>query len=368
MRAARLRIGSAPIPFRVRFGHAAAERSVAENVLVHVEDANGHFGLGEGCPRVYVTGETVPSALAFLKTHQASLLAIDGLDALRIWATDHAGEIDANPSAFCAAELALIDLFARQAGVGIETLLDITGGPSVVAASAVVGTGHALKFHLQAWLYGLVRMHDAKLKLSGDSAQDLPRAQVLARRGRLRLDANNLWRTADAAIAPLTALARHAWAIEEPIAPRDWDGMKQIHQATGMTIILDESFTALSDLHCVPQGLPVVPNLRLSKLGGLMRSLDCLGDGTGPVIVGAQVGETSILARAGLTLARAAGSRLCGYEGAYGRLLLREDLAKPSLGFGRGGVVQAALFDAKPGAGLSPQASLFAALADSAQR
>lgn len=362
MRASRLRLGSAPIPFRVRFGHAAAERSMAENVLVHVEDADGHFGLGEGCPRLYVTGETVPGALAFLRKHQAMLQALDGLDALRRWAADHAGDIDANPSAFCAVELALLDLFARQAGVNLETFLGITDAPSSVVASAVVGTGHALKFHVQAWLYGRLGMRATKLKLSGNPARDLPRARALARRGRLRLDANNLWDTADAAIAPLTSLAQQAWAIEEPITARDWKGMMRIQQATGLAVILDESFTTLADLHGVPPGLHVVPNLRVSKLGGLLRSLECLGSGTDPVIVGAQVGETTILARAGLALARAAGQRLCGYEGAYGRWLLREDLVRPSLGFGWGGRVCASPFDGQPGAGLSPQARLFRSL------
>ena len=362
MRATHLRIGSAPIPFRVRFSHAAAERAEADNVLVHAEDAHGRVGLGEGCPRPYVTGETVPDALAFLQTHQAALQDLEDLDSLRAWACDHAADIDAHPSAYCAAELALIDLYAQQAGLSIEALLGVKPLVSPLTTSAVIGTGHAFKFRIQAGLYGLLGMHDAKLKLTGQARLDLPRAQRLARRGRLRLDANNLWSQASDAVPTLTALAPHAWAIEEPIAPRDWAGLRHIHHATGLAIILDESCTHLRDLHAAPADMAVVPNLRVSKLGGLMRSLECLQHTTGPVIVGAQVGETSVLARAGLVLAQAAGSRLCGYEGAYGRLLLRHDVVRPSIGFGRQGAVALTPWSHRPGAGLMPQPAWYAAL------
>ena len=55
------------------------------------------------------------------------------------------------------------------------------------------------------------------------------------------------------------------------------------------------------------------------------------------VIVGAQVGETSILARAGLVAVSAAGDALAGYEGGYGTHLLARDLTKRSLTIGTGG-------------------------------
>ncbi|HEY6507524.1 MAG TPA: hypothetical protein VIY56_05900, partial [Vicinamibacterales bacterium] len=53
------------IPFVVAFRHASAERR--ETATVWVEARRGpHVGYGEGCPRPYVTGETVESALSFL--------------------------------------------------------------------------------------------------------------------------------------------------------------------------------------------------------------------------------------------------------------------------------------------------------------
>ena len=74
-----------------------------------------------------------------------------------------------------------------------------------------------------------------------------------------------------------------------------------------------------------------------------------------PVIVGAQVGETSVLTRAGLTTAQAAGDGLLAQEGAFGVLLLAFDVAEPPLMFGPEGVLDADALEwsKKPGWGLA---------------
>lgn len=356
MRPSRLRFASAPIPFRTSFGHASARREQAENVLVLAEDAQGLYGIGEGCPRPYVTGETSESAAAFLKRHRSELGELDGIPALRQWMELRAAEIDANPSAFCAAELALLDLFSRQHGAGVETLLGLDPPMRPLTVTAVYGTGSWAKFALTALLFAVNGMREAKLKLSGDARLDGRRAALLARRGDVRLDANNLWPSAEAAAAGLAGAAKHAWAVEEPVRPRDWDGLREVAARTGLDIILDESFTRSGDLAEADRRFIV--NLRVSKLGGLLRTLAALRlalEQGRRVVVGAQVGETSILARAGLAIAAAAGDRLVGYEGAYGTRLLTEDVALPSIGFGRNGAVDPSRLPLAPeGLGLRP--------------
>jgi hypothetical protein len=77
-------------------------------------------------------------------------------------------------------------------------------------------------------------------------------------------------------------------------------------------------------------------------MGGLLRSLAiietarALGIG---LIIGAQVGETSLLTRAGLTAALAAQDILVAQEGAFGTFLLEHDICTPSLMFGASGVL-----------------------------
>ena len=364
MRPIELKFASLPIPFRVRFGHASAVRDEAENIVVAVRDAQGRVGLGEGCPRSYVTGETVASATGFIEKHRADFLEVGSLDDLQHWMAGRVRDIDTNPSAFCAVELALLDLFARQAEVPIESFL---GLPPLrdATASAVYGTGKAWKFYAQAALFRLNGMHDSKLKVSGDASKDLRRAACLARAGKVRLDANNLWQDVSLAGEALLALSPHAWAVEEPLTARDWRGLRELNTSTGLAIIADESLVTPDDLGAMPPGEAFIPNLRVSKLGGLIRSADILHRAMAQgrkIIVGAQVGETSILARAGLALVAAAGAGLVGYEGGYGPVLLAYDVTSPRVRIGRHGSVDVTDFARRPGLGLAPEAVLSAAL------
>ena len=55
-----------PVPFKQVFRHASASRARAENVIVAARSSDGAVGYGEGCPRGYVTGESVVSAHEFI--------------------------------------------------------------------------------------------------------------------------------------------------------------------------------------------------------------------------------------------------------------------------------------------------------------
>jgi len=353
-----VRFASFPFPFKTRFEHAAASRDRAENVIVVAEDGAGRIGLGEGCPRDYVTGETVQSALgALARWRDEGADAIDDLASLEAWMRAHAADIDRNPSAFAALELALLDVLARRAGLSLEQFLEIPVTAAEICTSAVYGTRSTAKLLAQMALYTLNGMGgDAKLKLTGDPRIDGARARALAGLGRVRLDANNLWPTATDACRGLEGTSRHAWAVEEPLKPRDWPGLAEVGTRTGLALVLDESATHTRDLDALVPGPRYVVNVRVSKLGGLKRTLamiEAARTRSYGVIVGAQVGETSILARAGIAAARAAGASLIGFEAAFGTRLLARDATVPTLRFGRGGRVDLSGLGAL-GSGLAP--------------
>lgn len=79
----------------------------------------------------------------------------------------------------------------------------------------------------------------------------------------------------------------------------------------------------------------------------------CIDAGVG-VIVGAQVGETSVLTRAALSIAEMLGKRCVAQEGAYGTYLLSEDMTRPTLMFGRQGLLHPDDLGSKAGFGLEP--------------
>ncbi len=76
------------------------------------------------------------SAQAFHARHEASLCAsVVDLESLRAWMSEHRDELDEHPSAWCAIELAILDLLATESLVTVESLL---GLPAWTAASITV--------------------------------------------------------------------------------------------------------------------------------------------------------------------------------------------------------------------------------------
>ena len=147
------------------------------------------------------------------------------------------------------------------------------------------------------------------------------------------------------AAAYLDKLNAPLFALEEPLAANQHAALARLAERAAIPIILDESLLRSEQLDALP-GSPEhwIVNLRVSKMGGLLRSLELLERARARgirVIVGAQVGETSLLTRAGLSVAEQARDILVAQEGAFGRHLLMDDVCDPSLQFGAGGVLKA---------------------------
>ena len=365
----RLDVYRFPAPFKVVFRHASASRSEASNIIVAARGPDGVTGYGEGCPREYVTGETTASAAAFVHKHRASIAAaVSEIAELREWTRAHRAEIDANPAAFCAVEIAVLDLLGKVQGCPVE---DILGVPRLAGAfryTAVLGDSEPPVFGRQAAQYREMGVRDFKVKVSGDADRDRRKLALLAATGRgppprIRLDANNLWAAAPEAIRYLKALDANVFAIEEPLTPGYFAGCATISAECGASIVLDESLTRIGQLRALDAPTPWIVNLRVSKMGGLLRSLalaqEASGRGIG-LIVGAQVGETSILTRAALTVMNTHRESLLASEGAFGTLLLKRDLTHPSLRFSHAGELHAEsdLDSARPGLGLRIDATL----------
>jgi L-alanine-DL-glutamate epimerase-like enolase superfamily enzyme len=333
------------LPFRLTVKHASASRARGASLWVTAR-RGGHTGLGEGCPRDYVTGETPQSCQGFLRRWlpQVAQGVLD-VQRLRAFVEAQRRELDRNPAAWCAVECALLDLFARQAGQSVEALLGQPEPGGVYTYSAVVNSGQVEASVAQIKRYAAHGMFDFKVKLSGDLEADRARlAAIAALPGqgvpRVRLDANNLWAgDPRAARAYLEALGCAGLAgLEEPLAPRDVEGLSHLSQVLDLPIILDESCCTVEDLALFAQAPGRwIANLKVSKVGGPLRALElveALRTLGWPVILGAHVGETSVLVRAAQLVARAVGPGLMAQEGAFGDLVLERDMTAPSLKFG----------------------------------
>ncbi|MXZ55034.1 MAG: hypothetical protein F4227_01020 [Gammaproteobacteria bacterium] len=359
-------IFSFPVPFRRVFRHSSASRQQAENFIVRATVNQQITGWGESCPREYVTGETIATCRQFLKDNLESLYGIENIDSLRSWIDNHEQLIDKNPSAFCAIELALLDAFGKEHSVPIETLLGIDQLRETTNYSAVLGDSPYLVYWLLAQRYRVRGFRNVKIKLSGNLNSDRRKLQMKQtkrlHKRTIRLDANNLWNSVDDCMKYLQLLPNAYWAIEEPLQPKDFTGLTNLAERIEANIILDESVTRTNDLTHY-DGDKWVVNLRVSKLGGIHRAIQVAqvaktrGLNT---IVGAHVGETSILTRAGIVLIQYLKNSQLATEGAFGTHLLTEDLATKPLQFARDGQLRLSQTSClgQPGLGLKVRPDL----------
>ena len=334
------------IPFNVSFKHSSADRSVTESVWVEMHSDSGAIGYGESCPREYVTEENMDTVIQFFNDYIGTFQQeVIDLISLKNWLNSHVDNINKNPAAMCAVELAFLDLLAKDNDKTIESMLGQSELNERFKYSAVLGDSSIEVFESTLDRYMKMGFSDYKVKLSGELKKDQQKCEFLkvlsTGKARLRFDANNLWSNATDAIRYLDALDIEFFAIEEPLLPNMYSDMKVLMETSGKSIILDESFLRDDQFEHLKsyQGDWLI-NLRVSKMGGLLRSkhiVDYAKTIGMKVIIGAQVGETSLLTRAALTIASYAEDILVAQEGAFGDLLLEHDICEQPLMFGKYG-------------------------------
>ena len=348
----KFRIKGLFLPLNLTFKQSSATRNKGESIWC--EAYRGHKkGLGEGCPRVYVTRETVPQGLEWLAAKTVELSnTIFSLEDLKNWISKNEEEIDQHPAAFCAIETALLDLFAQENKQSVETLLGLNNPQPIHTYTAVLGDSSPESFKALLQYYLSLGFSNFKIKLNGQLAVDQQKLKTIHDYHRnsshpfsIRLDANNLWKEKVAVAIPyLAQLLSPIVGIEEPIEPRNFSALKELNQALNIPVILDESLcnkTDFANLILYPKSF--IANLKISKIGGVIRTLALikrLKQQNIPIIIGAHVGETSVLTRAGMCAAKAAGSHLLAQEGGFGTKLLTKDQVLPSLSFGQAGKIQ----------------------------
>jgi muconate cycloisomerase len=334
------------VPMRLRVKHALAERRTARNLLVRAIARDGIVGFGECCPREYVTGESIESAIRTLTELLPAFVGrtFGSFDAAQRSVQELLVDLPrAQHAAFGAAELALLDLAGRRFGASAGDVLGPIRRERVVY-SGVIATDDPREAALQSAFLAKMRVRAVKVKVSRDLAANrelLASARAALGDGvELRIDANCAWTAADA-IEQLRALRALGLAgCEQPVAADDVAGMAAVTAARLVPVVADESLCTLADARrLIAARACNVFNLRVSKNGGLCNvarlaaaaaaaGLDCQ--------LGAQVGETGILSAAGRQVATRLPS-LRWLEGSYGTLLLDHDLTEPDVTVGPGG-------------------------------
>jgi len=313
------------IPFRFSYGHAKASHSGVESIVCIARDENGNSGLGEAVPRHYVTGESCASVMEDIKTIAPDLLeAATDIDSLRTKLTELADNWKgAFPAcAFCAVELALVDLITRKEGRPFYAAL---GSQQVdeLSYSGSIGIGKKSFLIAQLLAYRAMGLKSFKLKVGSDHDLESLRSvrKILGSDVRIFADANGYWdkETAIGRIEELQSFG--VWAVEEPLSRRtphqadgrhnceetlDADHYKNcawLRERSPIPLIADESIISQRSLKSILEYRAFdVVNIRLSKLGGAILAADITEKAVSAGMqfyIGAMVGESAILAAAG---------------------------------------------------------------------
>jgi L-Ala-D/L-Glu epimerase len=353
-----LQLFAVDLPFKTAIRHAAAARTTSESLFLRIGLDTGVDGWGEALPRAYVSGESRQDAFALLRdqilptlvgrTFQSLPEVVSFLEKCDGKApTEWVGPEVAQTAAWCSVDLALLDAFGRKSC----HLVSPGGRPSEGALeryrySGVVSAGRGWPYVKSLLKMRAFRFPHVKLKVEHD--RSLPAARtarrLLGRRVDLRVDANMAW-AVDQALEVIEELRSVGiGSFEQPIAAGDLAGLARLVAESSAGIVVDEGLTDRESLQAlISHQACTGANVRISKCGGLIgayaRCREALDAGL-MLQVGCQVGESSLLSAAHLTLLQALAPLTPGVryaEGCFGRHLLREDPASPLVQFRYGG-------------------------------
>lgn len=299
----------AELPLKERFTIARESWDVSRNVFVTVRWGDA-AGSGEVSPADR-WGETVPSVVAGIQGANLAELAgpfdLEGLSLLL-----------PPGSARCALDIALHDLAASLAGISVAELLGI-GGRALPPTSVTVPIAEVGVMRNRA--RSLSDHPVLKMKVGFDGDVDAVRAVREVYSGALRLDANEGWRT-DEAADRLKALEPFDIELcEQPIPAGRPKLLRELTASTVIPVFADEDVTDSSDVARLAGAVDGV-NLKLRKAGGIRATVAAMATARAlgmRVMLGCDL-ESGIAATAQASVAA-----LADHADLDGPLLLRSD-------------------------------------------
>ena len=263
-----LRLETEVVKLRTRhpFIIARGGRSEFETVMVRLIDGDGLEGWGEAAPTKFY-GETTETCLGALKTY-ATILPEDPFkieDAELAWVT----LLKRNPAARVALSAALHDLVGKKLGVPVYRLWGLDPAKAPRSTFTIgIDTPERIRMKVtEAAQYPIL-----KIKLGSDRDLEILKAIRDATDREIRVDANCGW-TVKHTIRMLPVLREFGVTVlEQPLPPRQLDGLEQIRRHADIPLIADEDCETMADIPPLVGKVDGI-NIKLAKCGSLREAL-----------------------------------------------------------------------------------------------
>jgi L-Ala-D/L-Glu epimerase / N-acetyl-D-glutamate racemase len=247
-------------------------QATSDNLFVTVSDGV-HTGIGELSPATASawTGERGHEQLS---TFVRGLP--EGLSIVNTWARMKAAQID--PPAMAALDIALWDLFGKQAGQPLYRVFGL--GKPTVATSVTIGINppEVIRERVPDIL-GSTGAKALKIKLGSSQGIETDKANFMAAsesaapfHAKLRVDANGGWSVADARHMLQWLAERGADYVEQPLVEGSEDALTELFEGRPLPIFVDESIRFSPDVVKVAGKVDGI-NLKLMKCGGLTEAV-----------------------------------------------------------------------------------------------
>jgi len=304
-----------PLTLRDTFRISREASDTRENVLVKVVDETGTEGIGESAPSRFYdqTAATVIEDIAGVELDQFA--EPFGLELILASLSNRFG---IRRSGLAAIDMALHDLVAKRLGIPLVQWfgLDRYACPPTSFTIGLASLDEIRRKTEAASDYKVL-----KVKLGGEQDREIVAAIREFSSVPLRVDANAAWSLHEALEQVKWLRDEGVELVEQPLAPKDYDGMRRLTEASPLPIIADESSETAEDVVRL-RGCVHGINIKLNKCGGLREALKMVHIARAQgmqVMLGCFI-ESSVGISAAASL-----SPLVDYVDLDGHLLIRDD-------------------------------------------
>lgn len=253
--------------------------SAVANVFLIVETDAGITGVGCAAPAPLVTGETADTVATLYR--QVIEPVLHGSDPLGRAALRHrlTSEIPAAPAALAMADMALMDILGKRAGLPVHRILG--GYRERIPTSVTIGILAETEAVQRALHFKRLGFKSLKLKGGCDVAADIARtAKIREAVGddmEIRFDANGGYTEEEALRFAAASAASAISVIEEPVTRGDPQLLARIRQASPTPIMADESLMNVHDAIALARsGAADMINVKLMKVGGITAAMQVI--------------------------------------------------------------------------------------------